>query len=94
MLRSMKKTLSLDDDVAAEIERMRRDRRTTYRDLVNEALRLGLRQLCAQAWRRSRFQTATVDLGASRIGKLDDISEALAAAERRPFDASSSTPTS
>lgn len=81
----MRTTLSLDDDVAAEIERLRRDRRVTFKDLVNEALRLGLRQLTAPARRRGRFQTTAVDLGASRVGALDDVAEALAVAEGEPF---------
>lgn len=85
MLRCMRTTLSLDDDVAAELERLRRDRQATYKELVNEALRLGLRQITSPARRRERFQTAAVDLGASRVGSLDDVAEALAVAEGEPF---------
>lgn len=85
MLRCMRTTLSLDDDVAAELERLRRDRQATHKELVNEALRLGLRQITSPARRRGRFQTAAVDLGASRVGSLDDVAEALAVAEGEPF---------
>ncbi len=81
----MRTTLSLDDDVAAEIERLRRERQLSYKELVNEALRLGLRQVTAPPRRRARFQTAAVDLGAVRVGSLDDVAEALALAEGEPF---------
>jgi len=81
----MRTTLSLDDDVAADLERLRRERQATYKEVVNQALRLGLRQLATPARRRTRFQTQAIDLGASRIGSLDDVAEALALAEGEAF---------
>jgi hypothetical protein len=41
----MKVTLTLDDDVAAAIERVRRTREASLKDVVNEALRRGLNVL-------------------------------------------------
>jgi hypothetical protein len=38
----MRTTLTLDDDVAVQLERLRRARDANLKDLVNEALRLGL----------------------------------------------------
>ena len=38
----MRTTLSLDDDVAARIDQLRRELNTPLKELVNEALRRGL----------------------------------------------------
>jgi len=80
----MRTTLSLDDDVAAALERLRKGRDASLKEVVNEALRRGLRQMDRKQ-RRSRFRTRTVDLGRCRIGSLDDVAEALALAEGEAF---------
>jgi Arc/MetJ-type ribon-helix-helix transcriptional regulator len=80
----MRTTLSLDDDVAAALERLRKGRDASLKEVVNEALRQGLRQMDRKQ-RRSRFRTRTVDLGRCRIGSLDDVAEALALAEGEAF---------
>jgi ribbon-helix-helix CopG family protein len=35
----MRTTLTIDDDVAAQLERLRRERDVTLKDIINEALR-------------------------------------------------------
>jgi len=40
----MRTTLTLDDDVTVQLERLRRARDASLKDLVNEALRRGLRE--------------------------------------------------
>jgi hypothetical protein len=66
----MRTTLTLDDDVAAALERLRRTRRGSFRDLVNEALREGLKGLTAPPRKRTRF-----------LGNVDNVAEVLAVAE-------------
>jgi hypothetical protein len=80
----MRTTLSLDDDVAAALERLRKNRDASFKELVNEALRQGLRQLDRKQ-RRTRLRTRAVDLGRCRIGSLDDVAEALALGEGEAF---------
>lgn len=82
----MRTTLTLDDDVAAALERLRRDRGTGLKALVNEALREGLKQMRARPARCERFRTQSVELGRLRVGSLDNISEALAVAEGDAFE--------
>ena len=41
----MKTTLTFDDDVAAALERVRRTRNASLKDVVNDALRRGLKDL-------------------------------------------------
>ena len=73
--------MTLDKDVAVQLERMQRDRGATFKEVVNEALRQGLRQMTATPRRRQRHRTRTVSLGRCLIGSLDDVAEVLAVAE-------------
>jgi len=81
----MRTTLTLDDDVSASLERLRKARRASLKKLVNEALRRGLEQMTVRPKPRERFRTASVDLGHCRAGSLDNVFEALAVAEGEPF---------
>jgi hypothetical protein len=81
----MRTTLTLDDDVAATLERLRRARGVGFKALVNEVLREGLNQMAAKPEPRKRFRTQSVDLGGLRIGSLDSIGDALAIAEDDAF---------
>lgn len=76
----MRTTLTLDDDVAAALERLRRSRDVNFKDLVNEALRRGLKDMAARPKAREPFRTRSVSLGRLMIG-VDDVSEAVAVAE-------------
>jgi Ribbon-helix-helix protein, copG family len=78
-------TLTLDDDVAAALERLRKSRNAGLKDLVNEALRRGLKDMSNRSKRRERFRTRSVALGQLRIAGLDNIGEALAIAEGEAY---------
>jgi hypothetical protein len=77
----MRTTLTLDDDVAALLERVRKARKTGLKETVNDALRQGLRQMAAPPPKRKPYVTPSTDLGPSLIGSLDNIEEALEIAE-------------
>ena len=81
----MRTTLTLDDDVAARIERLRKTRNVSLKDLVNEALREGLKHLAAPQVERAPFRTEAVDLGRCLLGNVDNVAEALAVAEGESF---------
>jgi hypothetical protein len=81
----MRTTLTLDDDVAARIERLRKTRKQSLKRLVNEALREGLKQLATPQRKRAPFRTEAVDLGRCLIGNVDNVAEALAVAEGESF---------
>lgn len=81
----MRTTLTLDDDVAALVERLRKRRKAPFRKLVNDALRLGLRELAAPAPASAPFTTRSVSLGRCLVGTIDDVAEALAIAEDDSF---------
>jgi predicted CopG family antitoxin len=77
----MRTTLTIDDDVAAELERLRRAEEKSLKELINAALRRGLDQLNAPPKKRKPFRTRSVSIGRCLIGNLDDISEVLAVVE-------------
>jgi len=69
----MRTTLTLDDDVAAAIEQLRRARDASLKDIVNDALRKGLGDLNAHPKQREPSQTQVVDLGRMRLPSIDNI---------------------
>ncbi len=86
MMRPQRTTLTLEGDVAAQLAQLRRARDKSFKDLVNEALRLGLQQLAGGRPGRpgTPLRTASVDLGKCLL-PLDDIAETLAIAEGETF---------
>jgi hypothetical protein len=85
MIRRMRTTLTLDDDVAALLARARRARRAPLKQVVNDALRTGLRELVATPAARQPVVTTSVSLGRCLVGSIDDVAEALAVAESESF---------
>jgi Arc/MetJ family transcription regulator len=79
----MRTTLTIDDDVAAAIGHLRRIRNATLKDIVNEALRRGIRDMTLR--RRTVPRTRAARLGALLVPSLDNIGEVLAEAEREDF---------
>jgi hypothetical protein len=77
----MRTTLTLDDDVAVALERLRKQRDAGLKELVNEALRRGLRDMSTRPKRREPVRTRSVALGRLRIAGIDNIAEALSIAE-------------
>jgi predicted transcriptional regulator len=77
----MRTTLSLDDDVAVLLKQMRKARDTTFKRIVNDALREGLARLSSPAETRA-FRTQPVDLGRCYYPNLDNVWEVLDEAER------------
>ena len=81
----MRTTLTIEDDIAAELENLRKARRCSLNAVVNEALRRGLRDMSTQRKARGPFRTRSVDLGRSRLADIDKVAEALAILEGDAF---------
>ena len=81
----MRTTLRLDPDVAALAQRMQQVHGQSFKAIVNEALRRGLRAMATQSGRRAAYSTPAVDLGRCLAGSLDDVAEALAIADGERF---------
>jgi hypothetical protein len=81
----MRTTLTIEDDVAALLQRLRERRKASLKTVVNEALRQGLKQLQTPSRPQRRRRTTVVSLGSCLPGNLDDVAEALAIAEGENF---------
>ena len=80
----MRTTLTLDDDVAARLERLRKAHDARLKDLINEALRRGLNEMDKPPKRRKPFRTPTMDLGQPLID-VTNVAEAIAIAEGEDY---------
>ena len=74
----MRTTLTIDEDVAAALERLRKRRDTSLKEVVNDVLRRGLREVTAPPKQPEPYRTRVAHLGPSKVGSLDKISEVLA----------------
>jgi hypothetical protein len=81
----MRTTLTLDDDVAALLARVRKCRNLGLKEAVNEALRHGLRQMAVPSEPRRPYRTRSVDGGKCLVADLDNIAEVLAVVEGEAF---------
>jgi hypothetical protein len=77
----MRTTLTLDDDVAAILMRLRKSQDRSLKELVNEALRLGLKTMNRPPKPGKPFRTAPLDAGRCLIGNVDNIAEVLSIIE-------------
>jgi len=81
----MRTTLTLDDDVAALLGKIREERDATLKEIVNEALRAGLRLFEEPPRRRKPFRVRPLNVGRCLVGSLDNIAEVLAIAEGEDY---------
>jgi hypothetical protein len=81
----MRTTLTIEDDVAAELERLRRERGGSLKGLVNEGLRLGLREMTNRPKRKKPFRTRSFDTGGVLVKSIDNVAELLAEIEGEAF---------
>ncbi len=72
----MRTTLTLDDDVASQLESYRSKQKLTFREAVNSALRLGLAEVVRPKPRKA-FRTKALDLGECLVPSVDNVWEVL-----------------
>ena len=81
----MRTTLTLDDDVAASLQKLGRTRKQSFKSLVNDALRRGIGQMDAKPKRLKPFKVRPLSAGQCRLDNLDNIAEVLAYGEGEDF---------
>jgi hypothetical protein len=83
----MRTTITLDDDLAVRLERRGPERGSTFKEVVNEAIRAGLAALEHHPGTRPAEAATTrpLRLGRRLVDDLDDIADALAVAEGEIF---------
>lgn len=78
----MRTTLTLDDDVAAELRRVQQETGEPWKQIVNDVLRAGVTARSAGRRRARRTErTRSVRLGRPLIGDIANVQEALSLAE-------------
>ena len=81
----MRTTLTIDDDVAVQLERLRRARDMGVKELINEALRRGLRDMSTRPKKREPFRTQPIDGVTLLLDNVDNVAEVIAYAEGEAF---------
>lgn len=81
----MRTTLSLDEDVAAQLEQLRSQDPRAFKQIINDLLRRGLATREVEDQAPQGPFTRSVDLGSPRLPDVDDVSESLALAEGDDF---------
>jgi hypothetical protein len=79
----MRTTVTLEDDVAVRLKRLRKIR--PFKDLVNDALRAGLDQIESKPSSNSRRYVITPVKGRPLRTNLDNVAEVIAEVEGDAF---------
>jgi len=77
----MRTTLTLDEDVAAQLSRLQKQKGLGLKSLVNLVLRSGLAALEREHPERVPFRVEEFDCGKCLLGDIISVSETIAAAE-------------
>ena len=78
--------MTIDDDIAVRLERERIEQHKSFKEYLNEVLRVGLEQRRASPAASERpFRTRTAHLGPSLVGEVHNIGELLAIAEGEDY---------
>ncbi len=81
----MRTTLTIDDDVAVRLEKLRHQRDDSFKAIVNDLLRRGLGELDRPGDGRPEYRTAPHASGRCRLPNLDKLADVLAWAEGDDF---------
>ena len=81
----MRTTITLDNDVAVMLEKLQKTEQKTFKQIVNEVLRMGLVQKKSIDLEPPKYSTPELEPGPCRYPDLDNIGELLAVAEREDY---------
>jgi hypothetical protein len=81
----MRTTLTLEDDVAALLRKVQKQRKASMKEAVNTALRAGLIAISKLPGPQTTFLTQTLIARPRLLPNVDDISEVLALIEGDDF---------
>ncbi|HEY5339358.1 MAG TPA: hypothetical protein VIJ85_14210 [Rhizomicrobium sp.] len=74
----MRTTLTLEKDVAIALEKLQQKRASSFKEVVNEALRQGIRMMNAPGKPRKPFRTLPLDLGKPLFNSPEELKALIA----------------
>jgi hypothetical protein len=77
----MRTTITIDDDIAAEIARIRRNEGLGLKDVINDLLREGARAKRPPVKKRKPFRTEPIANVTPLLANFDNIAEVIALVE-------------
>lgn len=81
----MRTTITLEDDVAITLKRLRAEQQKTFKQVVNEVLRRGLIATTSGSKKETRYSTPVLTAGPCKYADLDNVAEVLAVAEAEDY---------
>lgn len=81
----MRTTLTLDDDVAVRIERLRKERDASLKEIVNGLLRKALDDAQQGPGERPKVDIRVFNVGSCALPNVDKIADVLAFAEGEDY---------
>lgn len=81
----MRTTITLDDDVVAMIEGVRKREGVSFKRAVNDLLRKGLVEAQVRQSPREKYSSPVLNAGPCRYPDLDNVAEVLAVAEGEDY---------
>jgi hypothetical protein len=69
--------MTIRDDIAVELKRLRKERDLSFKDVVNEALEQGVERMRQKPKRKTPFKMKTVDLGPLLYPSVKDALQAM-----------------
>ena len=81
----MRTTITLDDDVASMLDKLRKNEQKPFKQIVNEVLRRGLVEGKPAEKKKTHYSTPELHAGPCRYPNLDNVAEILAVAEGEDY---------
>ena len=81
----MRTTITLEEDVALMIEKIRKEKQLSFKRVINEVLRRGLVEMRSAERRDLIYATPELGAGACKYPDVDNVAEILAVAEGEDY---------
>jgi len=82
---SIRTTITLDDDVATMLRAIHEKEKKTFKQVVNEVLRLGIMEKQPDSEKLAHYETPLLQTGPCLYPNLDSVADILAAAEKEDY---------
>lgn len=82
----MRTTLTLEEDVASRLEKLRDERRDeSFKDIVNDVMRRGLNEMARESARKTVYRTEPHSAGRCALPNVDSLHHTLVFGEGEAY---------